>query len=101
MKITKLDGRFTANRRWGYQYAVTFLASQWKKYFEFKRKAEEILGPGLNSGLKFYFRDDSVLLKSNTWAYKYVKISKETAVYFRTEEDMNQVVLMYALTATV
>ena len=101
MKITKLDERFAAKRLWGYQYSVTFPYYQWKKYYAFKRKTEEMLGLSLNLDNKFYFRDhvrDS--LKFKTWAYKYVKLSKDTTVYFRTEEDMNKVGLMYALTAT-
>ena len=100
MKITKLDGRFTANKKWGYKYAVTFRSRDWKKYFAFKGKTQDLFGPSSDIGRRYIWRDEAAALKSGPWAYKYVKSSVDTNVYFRNEDDMNQVMMMYALTYT-
>jgi hypothetical protein len=98
MKITQLDLRYTANKRWGYRYSVTFRSRDWRKYFAFKSRAHDMFGPSVDIGRRFLWRDDVSTLKTSTWAYKYVKSTVDSNVYFRTEDDMNQVVMMFALT---
>jgi len=100
MKITKLDGRYTANRRWGFAYSVEFPANAWKKYFALKKQAHDLYGPSIDIGRKYIWRDEADILRSGPWAYKYVKSSADTNIYFRKEDDMNQAVMMYALTNT-
>ena len=98
MKITKLDLRYTANKRWGYNYSVTFRGRDWKKYFDFKSQAEKMFGPSTDISRTFIWREQADILRNGPWAYKYVKSSVDSNVYFRTEDAMNQVVMMYALT---
>ena len=100
MKITKLDGRYTAKSRWGYQYSVTLPAHQWKKYFALKEKAHDMFGPSVDLSRRFLFKDDVHTLRTAPWAYKYTRSRDESFVYFRTEDAMNQCVMMYALTIT-
>jgi hypothetical protein len=100
MKITKLDGRYAANKRWGYRYSVTFRSYAWKKYFAFKSRAQDMFGPSTDIGRTFIWREQADILRTGPWAYKYVKSSEDTYVYFRTEEAMNQVIMMFALTNT-
>lgn len=98
MKITKLDGRFTANKKWGYNYSVTFRARDWRKYFAFKGKTQELFGPSTDMCRAFIWREQAGILRSGPWAYKYVKSNADTNIYFRTEDDMNQAIMMYGLT---
>ena len=98
MKITQLDLRYTANKRWGYRYSVTFPSRHWKKYFAFKSRAQDMFGPSVDIGRRFLWRDDVATLKTGQWAYKYVKSSEDSNVYFRTEDAMNQAIMMFALT---
>ena len=98
MKMTKLDRRYTANNRWGYHYSVTLPAHQWKKYFAFKEKAHDMFGPSVDLGRRFLFKEDAQTLRTAPWAYKYTRSRDESFVYFCTESDMNQCIMMYALT---
>lgn len=98
MKITKLDLRYTANKRWGYNYSVTFRGRDWRKYFAFKEQAQAMFGPSTDIGRTFIWREQADILRNGPWAYKYVKSSVDSNVYFRTEEAMNQVIMMFALT---
>jgi hypothetical protein len=98
MKITKLDLRYTANKRWGYNYSVTFRSRDWKKYFAFKEQAQAMFGPSTDIGRTFIWREQADILRTGPWAYKYVKSSVDSNVYFRTEYTMNQVIMMFALT---
>jgi hypothetical protein len=98
MKITKLDLRYTANKRWGYRYSVTFRSRDWRKYFAFKSRAQDMFGPSEDIGRTFIWREQADILRTSPWAYKYVKSTVDSNVYFRTEDDMNQVVMMFALT---
>jgi hypothetical protein len=98
MRITKLDLRYTANKRWGYCYSVTFRSYDWKKYFAFSSLAKNMLGLSTDIGRTFIWREQADILRNGPWAYKYVKSTVDSNVYFRTEDDMNQVVMMFALT---
>jgi len=98
MRITKLDLRYTANKRWGYRYSVTFRSRDWRKYFAFKSRAHDMFGPSEDIGRTFIWREQADILRSSPWAHKYVKSTVDSNVYFRTEDDMNQVVMMFALT---
>jgi hypothetical protein len=98
MKITRLDLRYTANKRWGYRYSVTFRSRDWRKYFAFKSRAQDMFGPSEDIGRTFIWREQADILRTSPWAYKYVKSTVDSNVYFRTEDDMNQVVMMFALT---
>jgi hypothetical protein len=98
MQTKKLDGRYTANKRWGYNYSVTFRGRDWRKYFAFSSLAKNMLGLSTDIGRTFIWREQADILRTGPWAYKYVKSSEDSNVYFRTEDDMNQVVMMFALT---
>lgn len=98
MKITKLNGRYTANRRWGYTYSVTFGAFEWKDFCAVKGKATAMLGNSTEMRKSFLWRDDINLLQTALWAYHYITTLKPMFIYFRNEDDMNQVLMMYALT---
>jgi len=98
MKIIKLDLRYTDNKRWGYNYSVTFRSRDWRKYFAFKEQAHAMFGPSTDIGRTFIWREQADILRTGPWAYKYVKSSEDTNVYFRTEDAMNQVIMMFALT---
>jgi hypothetical protein len=98
MKITRLDLRYTANKKWGYNYSVTFRGREWRKYFAFSSLAKNMLGLSTDIGRTFIWREQADILRTGPWAYKYVRSSEDTYVYFRTEEAMNQVIMMFALT---
>jgi len=98
MKITKLDLRYTANKKWGYNYSVTFRSHEWRKYFAFSSLVKNMFGLSTDIGRTFIWREQADILRNGPWAYKYVKSSEDSNVYFRTEDDMNQVVMMFALT---
>jgi len=97
MKITKLDLRYTANKRWGYRYSVTFRSYDWRKFFAFKSRAHDMFGPSEDIGRTFIWREQADILRSSPWAYKYVKSSEDSNVYFRTEDQMSQCLMMFAL----
>jgi len=98
MKITKLDGRYTANRRWGFAYSVTFPGHAWKKYYALKSQAEKMHGSTIDIGRRYIWRDEATKLTSSPWAYKYTRSREDSFVYFRTEEVMDQTIMMYGLT---
>lgn len=100
MKITKLNRRYTANKKWGFAYSVTFPGHAWRKYFAFNSIAQDMFGPSTDIGRTFIWREQADILRNGPWAYKYVRSREDTNVYFRTEEAMNQVVMMFALTNT-
>ena len=98
MKMTKLDNRYKAKSKWGYSYSVTFRSYDWKKYFAFKTVAHNMFGASRDISQRFMFRDDVATLKEAVWAYRYIRSRDDSTVYFRNEDQMNQVVMMYALT---
>jgi hypothetical protein len=100
MKITKLDGRYTANRRWGFAYSVEFPSRDWKKYYALKSQTEKMYGPSVETSRKYLWRDDVETLKTSPWAYKYTRSKDPSFIYFRTEEALNHAVMLYALTIT-
>jgi len=100
MKKTKLDLRYKAKRRWGYNYSLDFQSREWKSYFAVKSRAEEMFGPSVDTTRRFLFKDDAALLKTGAWAYKYTRSRDPSVLYFRKEKDLDHVLMMYGLTYT-
>lgn len=101
MKITKLNGRYNANKKWGFTYSVTFAGFEWRKFYAVKAQAEKMFGNSIEMKKSFLWRDDIALLRLAPWAYHYERTSKPMFVYFRTEEQMEQCLVMFALTNTI
>ena len=49
----------------------------------------------------YMWKTDAELLKSAPWAFHYEKSSKPMIVYFRDKTEMDQCMMMFALTNTV
>ena len=98
MKRAKLDGRYTANRRWGYNYSVTIPSWNWNDYYKAKKIAVDMFGTSHDVKRRYIFRDDQERLLTAEWAFHYEKTSKPTVIYFRNEKYMEQVLMMFALT---
>lgn len=98
MKTKRLDGRFRANKRWGYTWQVKFVGIEWRKYFAFNAQAKSMFGDSKELFPSFLWRDSIQLLETAPWAYHYDKSSKPSYVYFRTKTDMEQCLMMFALT---
>lgn len=101
MKITKLNGRYNANKKWGYTYSVTFSGLEWKKFYALKAQAKGMFGDSVELVRHYMWRADAEILKVAPWAYHYEKTSKPMFVYFRTEEQMEQCLMMFALSNTL
>ena len=101
MKITKLNGRYNANKRWGYTYSITFNGFDWKKFYAFKAQAKSMFGDSVEVVRHYMWKTDAELLKSAPWAFHYEKSSKPMIVYFRDKTEMDQCMMMFALTNTV
>ena len=101
MRITKLNGRFNANKKWGFTYSITFNGFDWKKFYAFKAQAKSMFGDSIEMKKSFLWRADIALLTSSPWAYHYDKTSKPMIVYFRNKTEMEQCMMMFALTNTV
>ena len=71
---------------------------EWKRYFELKEVAVKFYGPGTETNRKFLWREQKELLLTAPWAYHYDRSSKPTFVYFRTKEDLDKAMLLFALT---
>ena len=98
MKIKRLDGRFRANKRWGYTWQVEFSGYEWRKYFDFKAQAKSMFDASEELFPSFMWRDRVQLLETAPWAYHYDRSHKPSYVYFRTEDHMTQCLMMFALT---
>lgn len=97
MRITKLNKRYNANKKWGYNYSITFNSFDWKKFYAFKAQAKAMFGDSAEIVRPYMWKDDAEFLRSAAWAYHYDKISKPMIVYFRDKTDMEQCIMMYAL----
>jgi len=98
MKTMKLDRRYAARGRYGYEYAVNFRSMEWKRYFALKSVAVKFYGDSHDIKRTFIWREQKELLLTAPWAYHYDKSSKPTFVYFRTKEDMERALMLFALT---
>lgn len=99
MRVTKLNGRFNANKKWGYTYSITFNGFDWKRFYAFKSQAKAMFGDSTEMVRHYMWRDDAALLRTAPWAFHYEKSSKPMMVYFRNKTDMEQCVMMFALTS--
>lgn len=97
MKITKLNNRYNACKKWGFTYSVTFQGFEWNSYYAFKRKTTELFNDSKEIKKSFMWKDDIDFLRVAPWACHYDKSSKPMIIYFRNEVDMNQVIMMFAL----
>jgi hypothetical protein len=100
MKITKLNGRYKAHKQWGFGYSVAFDPRAWKKYYAFITQLNSMFGKSREiPNFKFIWREDVAFLKQVPWAYSYIAFNdkKPKMIYFRTEEQMNQAIVMFAL----
>lgn len=100
MKITKLNRRYGANKKYGYEWQVELGGVEWKKYFALKDQARGIFGHSCETVRHFMWREDIDILKSAPYAYHYEHSRKPMFVYFRTKTDMEQCIMMFALTWT-
>lgn len=100
MKTKRLDGRYRANKRWGYTWQVEFAGYEWRKYFDFKAQAKSIFDASEELFPSFMWRDRVQLLETAPWAYHYDRSHKPSYVYFRTKDQMTQCLMMFALTNT-
>lgn len=98
MKITKIDKRYLANKRYGYNFAVAFHHFDFNAYYGLKKVAHSMFGDSRNITNRWAFKEDIVRLKTGAWAYRWIRSGKPMELYFRDESEMNQVVMMYALT---
>ena len=57
-----------------------------------------MFGESVDIAQRFMWRDDANTLKSAPWAYHYKNIRKTTYIYFREEQDLEQVIMLWALT---
>lgn len=57
-----------------------------------------MFGPSEEAVRHFMWRDRMQILQSAPWAFHYDKSNKPTYIYFRTREDMDQCLMMWALT---
>ena len=100
MKITKLNRRYNANKKWGYEWQVQIPSIHWRKYFAIKSQAQNMFGPSEDTVRHYMWRERMQILQSAAWAFHYDKSSKPSYVYFRTEDHMTQCLMMFALTNT-
>ena len=101
MKTKRLDGRYSACKQWGYTWQVEFRGFDWKKFYAFKAQAKSMFEDSVNISKPFLWRDEASVLKFAPWASSFVKSSKPMFVYFRTEDQMNQCIMMFALTGQI
>ena len=94
----KLDNRYAACSRYGFRYAVNFLGMEWKRYFDLKEVAVKFYGQSGEVKRNVLWREHKERLRTAPWAYHYDRSSKPTFVYFRTKEDLDKVMLLFALT---
>ena len=99
MRTVKLDNRYNAHRKYGYKYCLMLCSTEWRKYFDIKKVAVNMFGESAEVGPRIMWRDDRALLGTAPWAYHYKNIRKTTHIYFREEQDLEQVVMLWALTA--
>ena len=57
-----------------------------------------MFGESAEVGPRIMWRDDRALLGTAPWAQLYKNIRKTTHIYFREEKDLEQVVMVWALT---
>ena len=100
MRTVKLNGRYNAYRKYGYKYSLELHANEWRKYFDLKKVVENMFGPSVEMVRRYGYmwKDDVALLKTAPWAYHYEVSRKPTFIYFREERDLEQAVMMWALT---
>lgn len=96
MKTRRLDGRFKANQKWGYLYRIEFGARDWQKYFQMKKQASSMLGESEDT-TRYLWRASMQMLKTAPWAYQFDRSHKPSYIYFRTEKDMEQCLMMWIL----
>jgi hypothetical protein len=101
MKTYKLDHRYNAQKKWGFTYSVEFSDREWQAFYAMKAVAEQLFGTSTETVWTYTWRRDAEILRSAPWAYHYRRTNKPTFVYFRTEDEMSQALMMYALTARV
>ena len=99
MKTVKLDNRYNAYRKYGYKYCLTICTSEWRKYFDIKKVAVNMFGESVDMSRQYLWRDDVAKLNSAPWSWHYGNMRKPTHIYFREEQDLEQVVMLWALTA--
>lgn len=100
MKITKINRRYGACKKYGYEWQVEFNGVEWKKYFALKDQARGIFGHSRETVRPYMWYEDVTFLKSAPYAYRYENSRKPMFVYFRTKTDLEQCIMMFALTNT-
>ena len=98
MQKKKLYGRFRANKRWGYTWQVKFVGREWQKFYAFKAQVKSMFGDSEELFPSFLWRDRVQRLETAPWAYHWDRSHKPSYVYFRTEDQMTQCLMMFALT---
>ncbi len=95
METVKLDNRYEAYRKYGYEYCLKICTSKWRKYHDLKKVAVNMFGESIAMGRG---RDNLEILNSAPWAWQHGDMRRPTHIYFRKEQDLKQVVMLWALT---
>ena len=100
MRTVRLNGRYNAYRKYGYKYSLEIPPHEWRKYFAIRTVAENMFGPSVEIVRRhgYMWKDNVALLKTAPWAYHYEVSRKPTFIYFREEQDLEQAVMLWALT---
>ena len=102
MKAIKLDRRYKPCKLFGFKYAIQFTGKEAAKISAARNAIEQMHDKSKNLypfiEHRHIWKDIRTFFETVSWAYYYDRYYLPSAIYFRTKEDMDRVLVIVALT---